>query len=282
MNHEASLVQQHRDWWPLELYRATLRLHAAGYIATTRIVQDVTLVTNSLPSWTYHHWNYGPGKHKQLVRNYVNEEEFQRVNSLLKRRSSHKYTSLALALRGAQKNSRSQGWCMLSTVLTLSDLGTTVEVQYRTTEVVLKFAADVIFLRDYILPKLGIDPAKVKQFRFRFANCWIGGPYFSYLVDKTDVIQILGWVEKYDPEFFFRMTRPLLKSCYRRDQFHPFAPAQRSHTYLWQHASTSQIQEIRAWLEKRFDRAGVERPKDFHTRETYVPRGKRSEEEDDE
>ncbi len=275
-------AKEDKDWWPLELYVATLALPAAGYIATTRIVQDVTFTAHSLPDWGYSAWNYGPGKQKQLIRNYINEEEFQRVKSLLKRRSSHKYTSVALALRGAQKNSRSQGWCMLSAVLTLNDSGTTVEVQYRTTEVVLKFAADVIFLRDYILPKLGIDPHEVKQFRFRFANCWIGGPYFSYLVDKMDVIQLLGLVEKYDPEFFFRMTRPLLKSSYRKDQFHPFAPAQRSHTYLWQHASVLQIQEIRRWLEKRFDRAKIERPRDFHSRDTYVPRGKRHEDDEDE
>ncbi len=270
------------EWWPLNLYKATIHLPATGYIATTRIVQDVTFLAKNLPDWRYSDWNYGSGKHKQLMRNYIDDEEFQRVQSLIKRRSQHKYTSLALSLRGMRKNSRSQGWCMLAVVLTFAPDGISVETHYRTTEVVLKFAADIIFLRDYILPRLGIDPKRVKQFRFRFANCWIGGPYFAYLIDKTDVVRLLEKVQECDPTFFHRMTRPLLKSCYREDQFHPFAPAQRSHIYLWKHGEPGEIRRVKKWLEKAFRESKVPLPTDFHDRDTYVPRGRRSEDDENE
>lgn len=259
-----------KKFWALPLYNAVVEAEAVGWQAIGKVVQNVTFETKGLPTWELDDWGYGKNKVKQLERNYVNSDEFDRVRSILDRRASTKYTSVAVSLRGRPKDARSQGWCMLSLVISRYKDWFAVEVQYRTTELVLKFAADVWFLRK-ILTDFGIKPDVC---RFRFANCALSGAYFPYLVDKINLISFLEDVLDRDPEFFFRTTRFLLKSSYREDQFHPFSPERLSHRYLWNHATTKEIKELNKFLESAHKRTGRPLPKDFHDA-SYVPKGKR-------
>jgi hypothetical protein len=258
--------------WALPLYREIAALPAVGSQAIGKVVQDITLETKNLPDWELSDWGYGKGKEKQLYRNYINEEEFSRVLSVLKRRQGNKYTSVAVSLRGAPKDSRSQGWCMLSLVISRNKDWHSVEVQYRTTEAILKFAADVWLLRKLLEERFEIEPDIC---RFRFANCALSGAYFPYLVDKTDMIQFLHRIYKSDPEFALRTTRFLLKSSYKQDQYHPFSPERVSHRYLWERATLRQIKDIREFLEPLHRATGRPLPKDFHNAIEYIPKGQR-------
>jgi hypothetical protein len=103
--------------WALPLYEAVARAPIVGWQAIGKVVQNITFESYWLPKWNLSDWGYGSNKEKQLERNYVNEEEFDRVRSILGRRADSKYTSVALNLRGRPKDSRSQGWCMLSGIL---------------------------------------------------------------------------------------------------------------------------------------------------------------------
>lgn len=264
-------------FWALPLYKAIVYGKAVGTQAIGKVVQDITLESTGLPSWELSDWGYGKGKEKQLFRNYINEEEFGRVLSVLGRRGKSKYTSVAVSLRGAPKDSRSQGWCMLSLVISRNKDWHSVEVQYRTTEAILKFAADVWLLRKLLQERFEIEPDVC---RFRFANCALSGAYFPYLVDKIDLVKFLQLTSKQDPEFFIRTTRFLLKSSYREDQFHPFSPERVSHRYLYEHATAKQIREIRDFLEPLHKATGRPLPKDFHDK-SYVPKGQRNRQEED-
>lgn len=258
--------------WALPLYFAAARAPIAGWQAIGKVVQGITFVTDQLPDWELSDWGYGHHKETQLMRNYYNREEFDRVRTVLKKRSLTKYTSVALSLRGAPKDSRSQGWCMLSVVISRYKDWSSVEVQYRTTELILKFAADVWFLRK-ILADLKIEPNVV---RFRFANCALSGAYFPYLVDKLDLVSFLHEIRMMDNEFFLRTTRFLLKSSYREDQYHPFSPERLSHKYLWNHdPDRSKIKAIRKFLEPLHKATGRPLPKDFHDK-SYIPKGQRA------
>lgn len=266
-----------RDFWALPLYEAVANAETAGWQAIGKVVQNITFTTKGLPTWELSDWGYGKNKVKQLERNYINAEEFERVRSILSRRSLTKYTSVALSLRGRPKDSRSQGWCMLSLVISRYKDWASVEVQYRTTELILKFAADVWLLRK-ILTDLDIKPSVC---RFRFANCALSGAYFPYLVDKIDLVKFLHRVYEYDEEFFLRTTRFLLKSTYREDQFHPFSPERVSHKYLWSHdPDRSRIKAIRKFLEPIHRDTGRPLPKDFHD-ESYIPKGQRADRDED-
>lgn len=263
--------------WSTSLYLAAARKPLVGWQAIGKVVQDITLESTGLPSWSLADWGYGSGKEKQLDRNYYNAEEIARVKGVLKRRSDSKYTSVALSLRGRPKDSRSQGWCMLSLVISRYKNWSSVEVQYRTTELVLKFAADVWYLRR-LLGEIGIEP---DVYRFRFANCALSGAYFPYLVNKIDLVKFLELIHRADQEFFLRTTRFLLKSSYKEDQLHPFSPERVSHRFLWQRATKAQIAAIRRYLEPLHKATGKPLPKDFHD-SSYIPKGQRNQEEDDE
>lgn len=263
------------DFWPWPIYHAAIRKPAAGYFAVQKVVQDFTFESTTLPNWQFEDWGYGRNKITQLTRNYVSEEEFDRVRAILARRDASKYTSVALNLRGKPKDSRSQGWCMLSLVISRGER-TVVELQYRTTEVILKFAADIVFLQHYLLRWLDLEP---EAFRFRFANLGISGVYFPYLIDKLDLVEMLQFIRKRDQDFFFRTTRFLLKSSYQEKQHHPFSPERVAHAYLWKHGTKAQIRAVRDYLEAERSKAGYAAPKDFHD-ESYVPRGRKATEEE--
>ena len=243
-----------------------------GWQAIGKVVQGVTFTRDWIPAWKLEDWGYGRNKIAQLERNYVNQEEFDRVRAVLARRGVGKYTSVALSLRGKPKDTRSQGWCMLSMVISRTKEWTRIEVQYRTTELILKFAADIWFLHR-IIERLKLP--EVDRFTFRFANCALSGAYFPYLVDKINLVEFLKDVHKLDKEFFFRTTRFLLKSSYKKDQFHPFSPERLSHRFLWERATARQIQGIRDFLEPLHRQTGRPLPRDFHTKD-YIPKGKRN------
>lgn len=266
--------------WAVPLYQAIVDAPAVGTQAIGKVVQNITLEATKLPDWSLADWGYGTGKEKQLYRNYINEEEFRRVLSVLDRRGKSKYTSVAVSLRGAAKDSRSQGWCMLSLVISRNRDWYSVEVQYRTTEAILKFAADVWLLRKLLAERFEIVPDIC---RFRFANCALSGAYFPYLVDKMGdrFTTFLAETYKADSEFLLRTTRFLLKSSYKEDQFHPFSPERVSHKYLYEHATSKQIRAIRDYLEPLHRATGRPLPKDFHDK-SYVPKGQRNKETYDE
>jgi hypothetical protein len=256
--------------WGIPLYLEAAEAETAGYQAIGKVVQDITYTMSSLPGWTLADWGYGSNKHAQLERNYVNPEEFHRVRAVLARRDLGKYTSVAVSLRGKPKDTRSQGWCMLSLVISRTKEWTRVEVQYRTTELILKFAADVWFL-GVLCEQLKIEP---ERFTFRFANCALSGAYFPYLIDKTDLVRFLARIKEADEDFFFRTTRFLLKASYRKDQYHPFSPERVSHRYLWERGTARQIQSVRDYLEPLHRTTGRPLPKDFHDK-SYIPKGQR-------
>jgi hypothetical protein len=263
--------------WSAPLLYTVAKTPTVGWQAIGKVVQDITLKTVRLPRWEYSDWGYGSNKVKQLERNYINVEEIERVKEVLKRRSISKYTSVALSLRGKPKDARSQGWCMLSMVISRTQTFTAIEMQYRTTEAILKFAADVIFIQD-IFDLLEIEPTR---FTWRFANIALSGAYFPYLVDKLYLPSFLAEIRRADEEFFLRTTRFLLKSSYEKDQYHPFSPERVSHNFLWGRASSRQIKEIRNFLEPLHKATGRPLPKDFHSKETYIPKGQRASEEGD-
>lgn len=256
--------------WAFPLYYMVAKSPIAGWQAIGKVVQGINFTTEKLPGWSLEDWGYGRNKIAQLTRNYINDEEFHRVRSVLSKRNLNKYTSVALSLRGKPKDSRSQGWCMLSLVISRTKEWTRVEVQYRTTEIILKFAADVWFLGE-LCKRLEIEP---ERYTFRFANCALSGAYFPYLIDKCDLPTFLEAVRLADEEFFFRTTRFLLKSSYKEDQYHPFSPERVSHKYLWGRGTSRQIADIRRYLEPLHRATGRPLPKDFHDK-SYIPKGQR-------
>lgn len=268
-----------------------LILEAPGlmYTGNRKIVQDITWEIeiddeeydhNAVFTGSYEDLGYGKNKHKQLVRNYVNPEEFERVKTILAKRRKQGFTSVALSMRGGKKDSRSMGWCMLNIVVTRKRGFESVEVQYRSTEAILKFGGDLVFI-PWVFKELGLNPGIV---RFRFANAFLAGIFTPTLFghpEGPDPIKFLEYLEVADPELFPGGTRWLLRASYKKDQFFPYAPHAQQHRILWSTLTKRKIGDIRDFLEERHKKFDKPLPKLFHKEGEYVTRKQRRLEDDD-
>lgn len=265
----------------VEVARKALAAQPIAYQGVRKIINGLTW---EYPlNWPGRHMQfeelgYGKNKLKQLMRNYVNEEEFARVRAVLDRRRGQSFTSVACSMRGASKGNRSMGHCILSVVVTRAKgKPDVVEVQYRSTELTLKFGGDLCFL-PWVFEQLGVNPEKVT---FRFANCYLSGVYLPYLVTFGDPIELLEDILESDLEFFKHATRFFLRSSMKENQFFPYSPENVAHRFAWSHIDDATMESVRTYLTKQHKKFGpLDWAKVHHKKGEYVPRGKRSSEED--
>lgn len=255
--------------WPQDLVERCIRLPAFMYTGVRKIVQNLTYEIKSLPDLTYSDLGYGKNKHKQLCRNYWNQPDMERVKKILEHRKNQTLTSVALSMRASEKESRSQGHCMQTMVITKMKEQTVVEMQYRSTELILKFGGDLVFL-PHVFEELNIEPTKI---RFHFANAYLSGVFFPTLSCWWDPIKFLDYLWENDQRLFAAGTRFFLRSAYKKDQHFPYSPEQQQHRFAWERLDMPRIKE---YLEKKHLTYNKPLPKIHHKKVDYVPRGKRS------
>ena len=145
------------------------------------------------------------------------------------------------------------GWCMLSIVVTRSNKVETVEIQYRSTELILKFGGDLAFLPG-IFERLGVDPSVV---RFRFANAFFSGVFLpTLLAYQSAPIAFLDKMRRSDVKHFQAGTRFLLRSTLRSDQRFPYSPENQQHKFMWSRIPIRQIREVRDYLIEQHKKFG--------------------------
>lgn len=160
-------------------------------------------------------------KRKQLRRVYFNEAEIEKANRILRERmgsdsNKGEQTCVTARFGAAAKRDDSQGFCMQS--ITASFLGPKMTrdgsthfvlyVDYRTTELLQKWIADLFFLRETVIPALldGIE-AVPQTVVFRFPQA-----YFHLMY--TPILWCAGHVKidptfklmKHDDPVFYRMS----------------------------------------------------------------------------
>lgn len=239
-----------------------------------KLFNGFTWTENSLPSLTYNQLGYGNNKEGLLRKNYIDENELDRVDQILKRRGSgrgHHMTSVALSFRGQKKNTKSQGWCLLSLVVSRMRRPAleTVEIHYRSTEAILKFGADLVLLQ-WVFDRLGLAPDKIT---FRFANIHLSGVYLPTLFQFWEAEEFIDLVHRTDMDFFKRGLRWLLRSSYEKDQWFPFSPENVQHKINWERGDPPAIVKI---LDPLYQKYGYDLPRLHHQKASYVTRRKQS------
>lgn len=165
-------------------------------------------------------------KMSMLVRNYKNEESIEAAMKLWDRRlEQDKYGSIGFStynhyikggglrnpweLAQAKKSGKPyrasvMGPCIQSVTLTLmKGHKTSIDVFYRTTELFKKFPADLVFLRDVLLPPFNLERAPVTDINFHFANITCHPMYFVTVIPHLeDPIAELEKIRKADKYFF--------------------------------------------------------------------------------
>lgn len=261
--------------WPVSLVQAALAQPAFLYNGLRRIVQGLTWEIETLPDLDYSDLGYAQNKHKQMTRNYFNPEELERARGVLERRADQSFNAIAVNLRGKAKDSRSQGHCMLSMVISQKKGFEAVEIQYRSTELILKFGADLVFL-PYLLEELDLAP---NLFRFHFANAFLSGVFFPtacahWPMGSIAFLKTIRGAGGNSGRYFYDSTRFLLRSSMTEDQFFPFSPENQQHKFAW---ANLDMKAIRRYLEPIHLKTGKPLPEP-HQKSTYVTRRKQREE----
>lgn len=227
------------------LVRRVMEMPAFQYNGLRKIVQGLDWEIDAIPKVTYEEIGYSKNKAKQLERNYIDPVELERVRNVLGKRRHQSFTSVALNTRGAKKDSRSMGWCMLSIVVTRANKVETVEIHYRSTELILKFGGDLAFLPG-VFERLGVNPSVV---RFRFANAFFSGVFLpTFLAFKANKTAFLEKMRRCDPKHFQAGTRFLLRSAMKKNQRFPYSPENQQHKFFWGNVAPYDIEEIKQYL----------------------------------
>lgn len=251
-------------WHPREglhfqfpLIKQVIDTPADAYSGVRKLVQAVNWETTSLPMLTYTSLGYKANKEKQLFRNYWNDAEFERVQAVLNKRAKKEATSVAMSMRGAQKDSRSQGWCMLSVVFTQLEDRRVIEVQYRSNELILKLGADLVFLQA-LAERMDFQP---NLWRFRFANAYLSGVFMPTLCSFCDPVRFLDYLWEHDKKLFAGGTRFFLRSSYKKDQSFPYSPENQQHKFAWERLN---MKRIRDYLHEKHKMIGKPLPRTHH------------------
>jgi hypothetical protein len=137
-------------------------------------------------SLTLRSTGYTETKLGALKRNYYNPDSIARAKADLAWRIEHKkYGSGGFDFRGIPKKGTKQDYCIQSCVISYypQRKGTSIQVFWRTAELIKRFRGDLIFLRDFIFPHFRAELMAAPPFAidFRFANCTFH-PMFTVLL----------------------------------------------------------------------------------------------------
>lgn len=232
------------------------------YTGPRKMLQDVTFTVTPATlkngDWpTYPSIGYGTNKEKQLIRTYWKDDEANRVRQVLDRRGGQQFTSVAMSLRNKEKDSRSMGWCMNSLVVTRMRKShfESVEIQYRSSELTMKFGGDLCFI-PYMFSQLNLSPSII---RFRFANAYFSGVYLAYLANHWPggPVPMLDYMWRHDQEFFRHGTGHFYRSTLSADQVFKYSPENLAHRFGWRNID---MKAAFRYLKKRYKEMGRPMP----------------------
>jgi len=170
------------------------------YTGVRKIVLGQTWSMPTLPVPDLEQLGYKGGKIKQLMRNYFNQEEVNAARTKLLARRSSPHTSIALNTVGEKKDTRSQGHCIRSIIITQTPKFTEVDVIYRSTELIQKHTADYALL-PIILEQCGLAHTP-RAYRLYFANCFLTALFAPILFQHTDPIGFYEHLKAADPKYY--------------------------------------------------------------------------------
>ena len=211
-----------REWVQHCLERA--RTPAEFYTGCRKIHTGVTLAFNQPFAYpldvdhdllTIEDAGFTKTKLGMLRRLYWNDEHATKVAELWDGRlRRNKYGSVSVStyhhITKADPEKRSKrasvmGPCLVGVGFTLlnSKGEVAVDAFYRTTELFKKFPADLVFIRDTVVPAIHVDPSKVIRLRCHFANMTSHPMYaVTWLPLVPDMVTTLDYIRQSDHRFF--------------------------------------------------------------------------------
>ena len=207
-------------------------------------------------------------KMRYLMRAYMHEESLAvAVDLWNRRRTQDKYGSVGVTcynhfIKGgttldeveSKKSKRASvmGPCVQAfTVTYLSKRAYSVDMFYRTTELLKKFPADMVFLRDVLLKPFDFDGMRLEEVRCHFANVTVHPMYFAtilpILTDPVAALTLLKTRDKYFHDWVVKWS-----ARYTCDEFHrgiaKFAQALRVHKDMHDRLAPERLAAVQAYI----------------------------------
>jgi len=159
---------------------------------------------------------YTKSKMTMLTKNYLHEEsKAVAIDLWNKRLGQRKYGSVSFTtfnhfVKGgtidAKRSKRASvfGPCIQSVAITyMPDHTAEVDVFYRTTELLKKFPADLVFFRDVLLAGFDFGTVPLKKLHFHFASVTVHPMYFVTVIPHLEnPIEELDNIQAHDPHFW--------------------------------------------------------------------------------
>jgi hypothetical protein len=186
---------------------------AEFYSGSRKIIQDISLEFSWPCDLTYADAGYNDrAKSQQLDRNYLDQESIDAASQLWDSyRQRPKYRSVMFStVRTLIKDHKGprgskMGACILGVILTMNNKGTEVEITfcYRTSELLKKFPADLVYFSNLITKNFNLDGMKVTKLRCYFTNITVHPAYFVILIPHLkNPVKVLEQIRAKDEYFW--------------------------------------------------------------------------------
>lgn len=180
-------------------YASSRKIHTNKSIEIPWCEFTRILPTIDLQAFGYAGW---PAKEKQLDRNYFNEPELSKLNTIMRKRSGKGQSCVTARFGGpVAKGEDSMGYCMQTISLNYINKDTTgspcrvIEVHWRATEILKKFVADMIYLQEKVFPMVLDGIPEPTAVRFHFQTIDVNPLYVNIMVQHLNLKKIYNGVK---------------------------------------------------------------------------------------
>jgi hypothetical protein len=233
------------------------------YSGCRKILREKRMIYQQLDdSLTLADCGFTSHKMRYLMRAYMHEESLRVAVDLWgRRRIQDKYGSVGVTCYNhfiksekTSKRASVMGPCIQSfTVTYLNKRTYAVDVFYRTTELLKKFPADLVFLREVLLPPFDFSGMALTEVNCHFANVTIHPMYFATILPLIpDPVGALEVLREKDPYFWNWVNK--WNARYVCDEFHrgiaKFAQALRVHKDARERILPDVLAEVQAYTRK--------------------------------
>lgn len=160
-------------------------------------------------------------KMNQLRRNYFPEEKIiqlrEKFKDRIKSRGAKKSQScFAVNMLNQEKKVTSMGQCIQTIAINYLEIEKQeffyIDINYRSTEIVQKFLADLMFLQDIVFPVLLDEVDKnPKAIKFTFSCLYISAMFMPVVFQFIEPMKVLKILERSDEKFYSTVSAALEK-----------------------------------------------------------------------
>jgi hypothetical protein len=182
------------------------------YAGSRKILRDRKVIFEAddiKPDLELKHAGYTKSKMTALVRDYVHVESRDFALKLWEKRLEQGsygsvgfscYNHLIKASSGVNRRASTHGPCIQAVSITLiKDRRAVVDIFYRTTELFKKYPADLVFVRDVLLPGFDMD---LEMITFHLANVSVHPMFYVTIVPELkDPIKHLKSIKRHDAKY---------------------------------------------------------------------------------